>query len=240
MSSAATGYANDGEQVRVKEPGTTAADPKVKRAPIVYRDFAEKDFDDVAAICARTWMDDVEGVYDRITFGRVVTAGSLKRSQFALVAQQGMHVVGACFGGFAEDGAIVVDPAWERRFNELMVPARQRAKIGGPNVEERLFGRIRMYTTADVFISRGFGNAEAELNLCVVDPSARGQGIGTHLLDEAVERFRAHGAHGFFTMMTKESDREFSERHGLELIQEKRGFYGDSGKSPIYLYGRRL
>lgn len=149
-----------------------------ERPEITYRPFTDADFDAVAKVCARTWSSDVEGVYDRITFGRVLTAGSLRRSQFSFVAQQGIKVVGACFGGFAKDGAIIVNEHWEQRFKELMVPARKRAKIGGPSVEELLFSRLRMYTTADVLISRGYSNADAELNLCVVDPAARNQGIG--------------------------------------------------------------
>ena len=72
-----------------------------ERPEITYRPFTEADFDAVAKVCARTWASDVEGVYDRITFGRVLTAGSLRRSQFSFVAQQGIKVVGACFGGFA-------------------------------------------------------------------------------------------------------------------------------------------
>lgn len=211
-----------------------------ERPEITYRPFAEADFEAVAKVCARTWASDVEGVYDRITFGRVLTAGSLKRSQFSFVAQQGIKVVGACFGGFTKDGAIIVNEHWDQRFKELMVPARKRAKIGGPSVEELLFSRLRMYTTADVFISRGYSNADAELNLCVVDPSARSQGIGSAMLEEAVMRFCEHGARGFFTMLTKNSDCQFSERAGLKLIQEKRGVYGDTNAGVIYLYGRRL
>ncbi|MCH4083988.1 MAG: GNAT family N-acetyltransferase [Olsenella sp.] len=210
------------------------------QSEVIYRPFADDDFDAVARICARTWASDVEGVYDRITFGRVFTAGSLRRSQFSIVAQKGLKVVGACFGGFTKDGAIEKNERWEKRFEELMGPARKRAKIGGPNVEELLFSRLRMYTTADVFISRGYSNGDAELNLCVVDPASRRNGIGSALMEEAVMRFCEHNCRGFFTMMTKDSDCEFSEHMGLRLIQEKRGIYGDPDAGVIYLYGRRL
>jgi hypothetical protein len=53
-------------------------------------------------------------------------------------------------------------------------------------------------------------------------------------------RFCEHNCRGFFTMMTKDSDCEFSEHMGLRLIQEKRGIYGDPDAGVIYLYGRRL
>lgn len=232
-----------GTQLAQDAPSTDAAGPSLDEPvapPISYRAFEDDDFDDVARMCARIWVPDVEGVYDRMTFGRVLTAGSLRRSQFSIVARQGIHVVGACFGGFAKNGSITVDEKWQERFDQLMVAARKRAKIGGPRVEEKLFSRLRMYTTADVFISRGFSNADAELNLCVVDPSARNKGIGSELMERATTLFAEGGARGFFTMMTKATDCSFAEKHGLGLVQEKRGSYGDSDADVIYLYGRRL
>lgn len=207
---------------------------------ITFRAYRPSDFDEVATICARIWVPNVEGYFDRITFGRVMTAGSLRRSRFANVAVRGARVVGACLGGFAKDGAIVHDHSHDEPFEKLMVAARSRAKIGGPKVEEMLFRRLRMYTTADVFISRGYSNAEAELNLLVVNPADQGRGIGSKLFEDAVTAFCDGGAHGFFTMVSDVSDFSFLEHRGLSLVQKKEGPSRKSDEGSIYLYGRRL
>ena len=207
---------------------------------ITFRPYQDADFDDVAKICARIWVPNVEGYFDRITFGRVMTAGSLKRSQFAMVAVRGLHVVGACLGGFAKDGSIIHDHSMDETYARLMEAARKRAKLGGPDVEEMLFRRLRMYTTADVFISRGYSNAEAELNLLVVNPADQGKGIGSRLFEAAVMNVCEHGAHGFFTMISDVPNFDFVEHRGRDLIQKKEGPSRKSDKGSIYLYGRRL
>ncbi len=164
---------------------------------VTIRPYRDADFDDVAKICGRIWVPDVEGYYDRITFGRVMTAGSLRRSSF--------------------------DHDQDAVFDSLMAAARKRAKLGGPRVEEMLFRRLRMYTTADVFISRGYSNADAELNMLVVNPADQGHGIGQALYDTAVDSFRQAGARGFFTMISDVKDFSFVESRGLSLIQKKEG-----------------
>ena len=121
-----------------------------------------------------------------------------------------------------------------------MAAARKRAKLGGPRVEEMLFRRLRMYTTADVFISRGYSNADAELNMLVVNPADQGHGIGQALYDTAVDSFRQAGARGFFTMISDVKDFSFVESRGLSLIQKKDGPSRKSDDGAIYLYGCRL
>ena len=207
---------------------------------VTIRPYRDTDFDDVAKICGRIWVPDVEGYYDRITFGRVMTAGSLRRSSFSYVAVRGTSVIGACLGGFAKDGAIVQDHDQDAVFDSLMMAARKRAKLGGPRVEEMLFRRLRMYTTADVFISRGYSNADAELNMLVVNPADQGHGIGQALYDTAVDSFRQAGARGFFTMISDVKDFSFVESRGLSLIQQKDGPSRKSDDGAIYLYGCRL
>ena len=207
---------------------------------VTIRPYRDADFDDVAKICGRIWVPDVEGYYDRITFGRVMTAGSLRRSSFSYVAVRGTSVIGACLGGFARDGAIVQDHDQDAVFDSLMMAARKRAKLGGPRVEEMLFRRLRMYTTADVFISRGYSNADAELNMLVVNPADQGHGIGQALYDTAVDSFRQAGARGFFTMISDVKDFSFVESRGLSLIQKKDGPSRKSDDGAIYLYGCRL
>jgi GNAT superfamily N-acetyltransferase len=221
-------------------PTTDAAATPQVDPDITFRPYRQDDFDEVAKICARIWVPDVEGYFDRITFGRVMTSGSLRRSSFANVAVRGTHVVGECLGGFARDGAIVQDHTHDETFERLMVAARKRAKLGGPEVEEMLFRRLRMYTTADVFISRGYSNAEAELNLLVVNPADQGRGIGSRLFEDAVTAFCDGGAHGFFTMISDVPDFSFVENRGLSLVQKKDGPSRKSDRGAIYLYGRRL
>lgn len=214
--------------------------PAPTPAPVVYRAYEPHDFDAVAQICARNWVPQVEGYYDRQIFGRVMTQGALKRSQFALVAERAERVVGAAFGGFSKDGAIIINPTHDERFQELMCEARKRAKLGGPRVEEMLFTRLRMYTTSDVFISRGYTNAQAELTLMVVNPSDKHQGIGGMLFEMAREHFKEGGAQGFFTLCTGAEDISFVEHHGLTCVQTKTSLGDKRTQTTFYVYACRL
>ena len=47
---------------------------------IIIRPFKDIDFDEVVNLCVRKWCSDITGAYDRIIFGRVLTAGALQRS----------------------------------------------------------------------------------------------------------------------------------------------------------------
>ncbi len=209
------------------------------QSQIGYRPFMEGDFDDVTDICSRIWCTGVEGVYDRIVFGRVMTSGALQRSQQAHVAVRGRRVVGACFGGVSRDALAQIDPGWSQRFGDVMVKARKRAKLGGIEVEDKLFGRLRRYTMADVFISRGYASSDAEVNLLVVRPDLQGQGIGSQLLHDMVERFRAGGQRGCFLVMGDDCRLDFMESHGFSLAQERRRA-ATGGEESVYLYGLRL
>ena len=207
---------------------------------VIHRPFEDADFDAVVDICVRIWCTGVEGVYDRMIFGRVMTAGALRRSQIATVATKDDVVVGACFGGLSQGGSSTTNEVWSVRFDELMTIARKRAKIGGIEVEETLFSRLRMYTTADVFISFGYTNAESEVNLLVVDPRHMHEGIGTRLFEDMVLALCSEDAHGCLVVLREDYDLEFFEHRGLSCIQRKGGASGDTGDRVIYLYGRRL
>ncbi|EHF01271.1 hypothetical protein HMPREF1008_01751 [Olsenella sp. oral taxon 809 str. F0356] len=213
--------------------------PGSDQPQISYRPFREDDFDDVTDICSRIWCSSVEGVYDRIVFGRVMTLGALQRSQHAHVAVRGQRVVGACFGGLSRGGLAQVDPDWGQRFADVMVKARKRAKLGGIEVEDKLFGRLRRYTMADVFISREYASSDAEVNLLVVRPDAQGRGIGSRLLGDMVARFDEGGQRGCFLVMGDDCDVDFMESRGFSLVQERRRA-ADGGEESVYLYGLRL
>lgn len=207
---------------------------------IIIRPFKDIDFDEVVNLCVRKWCSDITGAYDRIIFGRVLTAGALQRSVYTMVAEENGSVIGVCFGGLSSNRSISQNSFWHRRFEDIMVIARDRARRGGVKVEDRLFSRLRSYTTADVFISLGYANSEAEINLLIVDPNHMGKGVGSRLFDDMTARFKDAGARGFFLIVSSESDIDFFGHRGLNCIQEKQGTSGDRGNSVIYLYGRRL
>ncbi|OFK24811.1 N-acetyltransferase [Olsenella sp. HMSC062G07] len=208
--------------------------------PFGYRPFEGGDFDAVTDMCARAWYKSVEGVYDRIIFGRVLTAGALRRSSIMQVATKGDRVVGACFGGVCLDGVLEKNDKWKRSFEDTMAIARKRAKLGGIAVEERLFSKLRMFTVADVFISRGFTNSQAEFNLLVVHPLFQRQGIGQTLFDAMLAAFVDAGAQGCFGVVDDDFDSEFMRKHGLSVVESRRGAAGDSGRRTVSLLARRL
>lgn len=207
---------------------------------IILRPFKDIDFDAVVNLCVRKWCSDIVGAFDRIVFGRVLSAGALQRSTHTVVAEYHGNIVGVCMGGICRDKKILHDSDWRRRFDDIMYRARARAKIGGVKVEERLFSRIRVFTTADVFITYGYANADAEINLIIVDPEFSNQGIGTRLFDEMTEYFRSCGARGCFVIISAEADKEFFEHKGMRCVKEKTGVSGDTGQNSMFLYARRL
>lgn len=207
---------------------------------IIFCPFKEIDFDEVVNLCVRKWCSDITGAYDRIIFGRVMTTGALQRSSFTYVAKCNGTVVGVCFAGLCSDRKIVQDKYWHRRFEDVMIVARDRAKRGGVKVEERLFTRLRFYTMADVFIASGYANSEAEINLLIVDPRFAGQGIGTRLVLDMQERLRDAGARGFFLLISADSDRAYFEHKGFNCIREKHMQDRTREETSVYLYGKRL
>ena len=111
-----------------------------KSCQIRHRPFRDGDFDAVTDLCVRAWYGGVEGIYDRIVFGRVMTVGALRRSGVARVAVTDERVVGACFGGIYPNERLVVNEEWDQRFKDTMAVARKRAKLGGIRIEERDYG----------------------------------------------------------------------------------------------------
>lgn len=54
---------------------------------IILRPFKDIDFDAVVNLCVRKWCSDIVGAFDRIVFGRVLSAGALQRSTHTVVAE---------------------------------------------------------------------------------------------------------------------------------------------------------
>lgn len=202
--------------------------------------FKDIDFDEVVNLCVRKWCSDITGAYDRIIFGRVMTTAALQRSSLCYVAKCNGTVVGVCFAGIYRDRKIICDDSWRRRFEDVMIVARDRAKRGGVKVEERLFTRLRFYTMADVFVASGYANSEAEINLLIVDPRFAAQGIGTRLISDMEGRFRAACARGFFLLISADSDRAYFEHRGFNCIREKHTRDRARSQTSVYLYGKRL
>lgn len=211
-----------------------------KSCQIRHRPFRDGDFDAVTDLCVRAWYGGVEGIYDRIVFGRVMTVGALRRSGVARVAVTDERVVGACFGGIYPNERLVVNEEWDQRFKDTMAVARKRAKLGGIRIEERLFSKLRMYTVADVFISRGYATAQSEFNLLVVHPQFAGRGIGKRLFDDTLDIFARAGAQGCFAVVDDDFDLNFLKAQGLGIIEMRHGASGDSGKRTVSLLARRL
>ena len=88
---------------------------------IRHRPFRDDDFDAVTDLCVRAWYGGVEGIYDRIVFGRVMTVGALRRSGVARVAVTDERVVGACFGGIYPNERLVVNEEWDQRFKDTKI-----------------------------------------------------------------------------------------------------------------------
>ena len=101
-----------------------------------------------------------------------------------------------------EQYGVVMTPALWVRYRENIVATLAAAPPGSQIVAEedgRIVGSVLLYPAGAELDAPGGGSitlALPEVRLLAVAPSARGQGIGTLLMDECVRRARESGAEG--------------------------------------------
>ena len=150
------------------------------------------------------------GFVDEAT-GLAVVRTALRESQM-LVAREGDHVVGVC--GFYGAGIGAADLGWSQLRQSLSVPAALRAIF--------VLSLLSRSDRSDALVLDG---------ICV-DRGARGRGIGSSLLNAAVDkaRHRGVGAVRLSVVDTNPRARALYERHGF--MPTGRGTLGPL--APVY------
>ncbi len=184
-----------------------------------YNSWASGDIDALATLYTHHWCNYVPTLEDKLLAGRQCVLIQLVRSQFVIVAEQADAVVGVCMGGINHDGKAPVVELWKDDYERTFAAATERAKTADPALEGSLFGDWRELQKADRFIASGSPYGESELNLFMVEPWLKGQGVGHAMFEQMRALLREGGATRFFLMTDTASDFEYYERHGMHLIE---------------------
>lgn len=130
------------------------------------------------------------------TTGRAVLRAALRNSHLLIARQRG-QVLGIC--GFYQAGAGATDLRWSRLRESLSVPAALRASV--------VLSVLSRSDRVDALVLDG---------VCV-DHEARGRGIGTSLLNAAVDKARRMGV-GVVSLSVVDANQR------ARALYERRGF----------------
>ena len=207
---------------------------------ITIRPASREDLDALAQMYAHHWCNNVPDPSDKLLAGRHCVIVQLVRSSVALVEEQGGSVAGVCMGCVIENGTAPVAADWVDVYEEVHAAACRRAETAYATLEDALFGEERELEMADRFIATGDPLAQAQINLFMVEPRLKGQGLGTRLYEKVLGQLRSAGAHSFFLMSDTESDYAYYEHRGMRCVAR----YPDDPEDPnswaALLYGGTL
>ena len=172
--------------------------------------------------------------------GRVCLLIQLVRSQHALVAEQDGAVVGVCLGSRIVDGVVPEVGMWRDLLDRTWAEAVERAKTADEELEDSLFCDWRELQKADAFIASGSPYAEAQVTLFMVDPRAKGQGVGGVLYAHVHELLRESGARRFFLMTDTQSDFAYYEHRGMKRLASFPTDPDDLDSWAFFIYGGEL
>lgn len=211
---------------------------------VEFRPFAEDDFESLSGIYGRLWCDTGEEDERRL-FGAVAVATYLSISPHSIVAEHDGRAVGCTLGRMAGEAT----PSQWRWHRDLLISA---ADAFSPELTKRMHDQLlvnrRELEVAATYLQRDDDCASAELNLLMVDPDAKGLGIGGRLFDLMRRELSEEGAEGFFLMTDDECDFTFYDHKGLSRLESygSRTVPSAEGKGRevelpgIYVYGQRL
>jgi ribosomal-protein-alanine N-acetyltransferase len=124
----------------------------------------------------------------------------------------------------------VMDCAFEREWGEAWTRRQVSDSLVFPHTHYRLFGfdgrLLQQDGAAAGFTLVRAAPGEEELLLIAVVPHARGKGLGSALLVDALGRARLRGVETMFLEMRENNPaRSLYERHGFQAIGKRRDYY---------------
>ena len=206
-------------------------------AELTFRPFDEKDFEPLAELVGRTWLDDFPA-RAQATAGRIELAHYLAPETWSLVAERGGKVMGAVL--LVERGRENPDArAWSSLEGRLMAEAEKDPELAEA-VRVEMDGVREEAELEREYVATGAPGIDATIKLLIVSPDAKGLGIGGRLFSAAVEHLRETGARGYHLLTDDACDVGFYEHKGLVRAMRRRsGAYWpgvDSATDEFYVY----
>ena len=206
---------------------------------IIYRDFEEKDIDEVALILESTWWEDLAPKGLEKEVGIIDLANYARRVTFARVAEYGGHVVGV-IAARAGDSDQETKDYWKTFSDDAC--AKLKSQLGDElnrltgyyDFEERVHNKMHEESEHDL---------SYELVLFAVSSQARGKGVGTSLLRFAVEYLKGQGAQSAFLYTDSTCDWQYYEKRGMERTAEYKSTpdeVADGRPEELYIYSCNL
>lgn len=181
---------------------------------VIYRDFEERDIDDLALLLASIWSPVGEKKI-QLEVGTVDLANYAKRTTFARVAELNGHVIGivAARSGDATDE----DNYWKKLSDKAYAKIEEISVEGAKTLagyyefEDRVHDKMHSETPQDLTY---------ELVLFAVSEVARGKGVGSTLLKSAVDYLKGEGATSAFLYTDTTCNWQYYEKRGMDRIAE--------------------
>ena len=193
---------------------------------IRIRDFKDDDFSQLADLLARTWhTSQGEGAY---WCGANELAWHLTRSQRSMVAYEDDRILGAAL---CEMAGAPTNERWEVEQWQIAQIAWAQDAVDSRAHEE--FELDEDALMAEVNERLGT-DAVGVLDLLIVTPDARGNGLGMRLLQEAIRWLEGEGA-DYLRLVTDDGcDWSLYEHLGMERVASRRS--GTGKESNVYCY----
>lgn len=205
---------------------------------VTYRPFEEDDFEDIAAIIQEAWHTEVPSP----EYGFLEACNDLSYSlsistfsQVALVDDKPCGIVLAC-----------PDTSHVRAHKRWFIMSRdyfRRMRELEPEAAAKYWKSIQLAESKnDKMLSDSGYAGSTEITLLAVDAAARGMGIGSVLIDAAIDHLAQEGAHRAFLYTDTDCTWQFYEHHGFKRAGTYRSTREERHLLPkeMYMYGLDL
>ena len=180
---------------------------------VIYRDFCEKDICDVANLLASIWYPELSGE-------AALCAGKMDLAHFA--ANTSHMRVAALDGSVVGIAAVRVKSPnketvlkWKKFYSDVAL----RLQSLEPRVAQEILDYCSFEKKAQAkMLSECSDCLDYELTLFAVSSKARGHGVGSTLLKQAVQYLKEAGAKSYFLFTDTSCTWQYYENRGMKRI----------------------